>query len=65
MSERRQYERPRVLPSGKIRYVLVSECECRAEERRGPPGGCCGQCAGAIPGFREQPAPPGATRGEG
>jgi hypothetical protein len=41
--------RPYQLPDGKVTYVVLHDCECSAEERRGPAGGCCGKCGGAIP----------------
>ena len=40
--------RPYALPSGGYREVLVQACEC--DVQRGPQGGVCGACRGAIRG---------------
>lgn len=42
-----RYLRPRKLESGLIDYDRVPECIC--PNRRGPAGGICGACNGAIP----------------
>lgn len=39
--------RPRVLEDGRRVYENVPPCHC--DDRRGPAGGVCGNCCGAIP----------------
>lgn len=39
--------RPQLDESGAVVYVAIPECRCDA--RRGPPGGVCASCQGAIP----------------
>ena len=41
--------RKHVLPGGRIELVRVPWCRCTRTERRGPLGGVCGACGGAIP----------------
>lgn len=40
--------RPYQMPDGSARMVAVRDCRC-GPERRGPAGGVCGACGGAIP----------------
>ena len=42
--------RPYALPGGRHIMVLIHGCRCSERERRGPDGGVCGACGGAIPG---------------
>ena len=37
----------------KIGYVYIDICKCETS-RRGPTGGCCGKCGGAIPDSNEE-----------
>ncbi len=46
--------RPRALPSGGHDMVLIHGCRCAEGERRGPDGGVCGACGGAIPNAPRQ-----------
>lgn len=39
--------RNRLLPNGDIKSIKVPVCECVSP--RGPKGGVCGACSGAIP----------------
>jgi len=45
-------ERPLLLPSGQTVWIPVPACTC--EDRRGPAGGVCGNCSGAIPNIAEK-----------
>lgn len=36
-------------PDGKISNVWIAQCICSVTDRRGPKGGVCGNCNGAIP----------------
>jgi len=48
--------RPYMNPNKGRTLVMIHWCKCRPEQRRGPKGGVCGCCGGAIPSDREQPA---------
>lgn len=39
--------RPLKLQNGTVEMALLDACECH--DRRGPSGGVCGNCGGAIP----------------
>jgi hypothetical protein len=39
--------RKKLLPGGKLVHVHLEFCKCR-DKQRGPRGGVCGNCAGAI-----------------
>jgi hypothetical protein len=41
--------RPYMLPSGTETFKHLELCRCVEKERRGPQGGVCGKCGGAIP----------------
>ena len=41
-------KRPLERPDGTVTHVTLPPCRCD-EERRGPEGGVCGRCGGAIP----------------
>ena len=47
--------RPYALPNGGSKSVLLEWCRC-GKKRRGPRGGVCGECTGAIP--RAKPKEP-------
>lgn len=47
LRSQREYARPMALPGGGIGLVRLRECACG--NRRGPNGGVCGRCGGAIP----------------
>lgn len=59
--DRRLYPRPLLTPPRRwterpeATTVFLDECTCPPSERRGPTGGVCGRCAGAIPGVGERP----------
>lgn len=53
MSTEATYLRPKLLPGGVEAAVPIPGCRCGAA-RRGPDGGVCGVCGGAIPTPREQ-----------
>lgn len=40
--------RPYQLPNGKKEMRAIPDCECTLASRRGPDGGVCGACGGAI-----------------
>ncbi len=47
-SKMRKLARPHIYHSGNRGSKLINVCEC-GKERRGPEGGVCGKCGGAIP----------------
>jgi hypothetical protein len=48
MLTRKTLLRPLLLPNGTTDYTPLRVCDC-GDERRGPAGGVCGNCGGAIP----------------
>lgn len=49
---RQGFLRPYVFADGRHRYERLPLCVC--DDRRGPAGGVCGNCAAAIPSTKEQ-----------
>ena len=47
-------QRPKIEEGGRIVMVWLKPCDCAEDERRGPVGGVCGGCGGAIPKWDRQ-----------
>jgi len=45
-------QRPKLHDDGSVTLIPLPVCACSDDERRGPSGGVCGACGGAIPNLQ-------------